>query len=71
MRNNPRDWRVEDLKVVADKLGIDHDQSGTSHVVFRHHKAGRLSVPVRRPVKPVYSRLFLELIGRVDGQNED
>jgi len=34
MRRNPRDWRIEDLKVVADRLGIDHDQHRTSHVVF-------------------------------------
>ncbi len=71
MKNNPRDWRIEDLKVLADRLGVDHDQSGTSHVVFRHPKAGRLSVPARRPIKPVYIRLFLELIERLGGPYED
>lgn len=65
MRGNPRDWRIEELKVVANSLGIDYDQGGTSHVVFRHSKAGRLSVPARRPIKPVYIRLFLELIDRL------
>lgn len=65
MRSNPRDWRIEDLKVVANSLGIDYDQGGTSHVVFRHPKGGRLSVPARRPIKPVYIRLFLELIDRL------
>ena len=57
MRRNPRDWRIEDLKVVARSLGIDHDQHGTSHVVFRHAAAGRLTVPARRPMKPVYIRV--------------
>jgi len=71
MRRNPRDWRIEDLKVVADRLGIDHDQHGTSHVVFRHAKAGRLSVPADRPIKPVYVRLFVELVDRAGDQNED
>jgi hypothetical protein len=71
MRRNPRDWRIEDLKVVADRLGIDHDQHGTSHVVFRHAKAGRLSVPANRPIKPVYVRLFVELIDRVGEPNEN
>ena len=28
MQPNPRDWRIDDLKVVADRLGIDHDQHG-------------------------------------------
>jgi hypothetical protein len=65
MRSNPRDWRIEDLKVVASSLGIDYDQGRTSHVVFRHPKGGRLSVPARRPIKPVYIRLFLELIDRL------
>ena len=71
MRRNPRDWRIEDLKVVADSLGIDHDQHGTSHVVFRHAKAGRLSVPAHRPIKPVYVRLFVDLVNKAGEQNED
>jgi hypothetical protein len=71
MRRNPHDWRIEDLKVVADRLGIDHDQHGTSHVVFRHAKAGRLSVPANRPIKPVYVRLFVELTDRAGEPNED
>lgn len=67
MRRNPRDWRIEDLKVLANQLGIDHDQGGTSHAVFRHPVAGRLSVPARRPVKPVYIRRFPDLIDRLGG----
>ena len=53
MRRNPRDWRIEDLIVVARSFDIDHDQHGTSHVIFRHATAGRLSVPAYRPVNPV------------------
>jgi len=45
MRRNPRDWRIEDLKVIARSLGIDHDQHGTSHVVFRHPAAGGFPFP--------------------------
>jgi len=71
MRRNPRGWRIEDLKVVADRLGIGHDQHGTSHVVFRHAKAGRLSVPAHRPIKPVYVRLFVDLADSAGEQNED
>jgi hypothetical protein len=65
MRRNPRDWRIEDLKVVALSLGIDHDQHGTSHMIFRHASAGRLSVPAHRPIKPVYVRLFVEFVDTV------
>jgi hypothetical protein len=35
MRHNPRDWRIEDLKVLADHYGVNQDQTG-SHVTFRH-----------------------------------
>jgi len=71
MKNNPPDWRIEDLKAVARGLGIDYDQGGTSHVVFRHPKAGRLSVRARRMIKPAYIRLFLGLIDRTGVPNED
>lgn len=67
MRANPRDWRIEDLKVVADKFSIDYRQHGTSHVVFRHPVAGVLTVPAARPIKPVYIRHFLALIAKVEG----
>ena len=47
MRNNPRDWWIEDLKTIADKVGLSYRQPGTSHVTFRA-KAGRmLTVPAK------------------------
>ena len=45
MRNNPRDWRIEDLKVVADRYSVEYRQHGTSHVVFVHKTAGLITVP--------------------------
>ena len=71
MRRNPRDWRIDDLKVIARAFEIDHDHYGTSHVVFRHPAAGRLSVPAHRPIKPVYVRLFVDFIGRRGEINEN
>ena len=62
MRNSPRDWRIEDLKTVADRLGMRYEQNGTSHVVFRTQAGSKLSVPADRPIKPVYIRKFLELV---------
>jgi len=61
MRNNPRDWRIEDLKTVAHLFGIEHRQHGTSYVAFRCN-AGMLSVPAARPIKPIYVRRFLALV---------
>jgi hypothetical protein len=58
MRNNPRDWRIEDLKAVAGHIGIAFRQHGTSHVGFRF-PAGTLPVPAARPIQPVYIRQFV------------
>jgi hypothetical protein len=66
MRNNPQDWRIEDLKVLANHLGINFRQQGTSHDTFRHEIAGVLSVPAARPIKPVYIRRFLALIDAME-----
>ena len=65
MRNNPTGWRIEDLKTVADRFNIEYRQSGTSHVTFRHPTGAKLTVPARRPIKPVYVKKFLELIDEV------
>ena len=65
MRRNPRDWRIEDLKSLADRYGILWDHEGTSHVVFRHPDGENLSVPASRPIKAPYLRKFVELVDRV------
>ena len=62
MKANPRDWRIEDLKVVADAHGIAYRQPGGSHVIFRHSAGAKLSVPARRPIKPVYIMKFVRLV---------
>jgi hypothetical protein len=71
MRRNPLDWRIEDLKTIANNKAIEHDQHGTSHVVFRHPTAGKLSVPAHRPIKPVYIRMFVDFVSRAGEENED
>ena len=68
MRANPRDWRIEDLKVVAAHYGIEHPQPGSSHVVFVHRTVGMLTVPAARPIKSVYIRRFVALIDKLEGQ---
>jgi hypothetical protein len=62
-RPNPRaDWRIEQLKAIADRFGVAHRQPGTSHVTFRPPRGEKLTVPAQRPIKPVYVRKFLALI---------
>jgi len=62
MRENPRDWRIESLKVVARAYDIVWRQRGSSHVVFVRPDGRTLPVPARRPIKPVYIRKFIQFV---------
>ncbi|MCH8489249.1 MAG: hypothetical protein LAT81_04875 [Oceanicaulis sp.] len=64
MAANPRnDWRIEQLVSVAEKIGLAvHPPKGGSHYVFSSDQVREthLTVPYKRPIKPVYVRLFAE-----------
>ena len=62
MRNNPQDWRIDDLKVLAKRIGISCRQPGTSHVTFRTNDGRKLTVPAKKPIKPIYIKQFVKLI---------
>jgi hypothetical protein len=68
MRNNPRDWRIEDLERIAKQFGIQTRKPGGSHVVFTHTNwIQMLCVPAHRPIKPIYIKKFLLLIDELVG----
>ena len=71
MRNNPRDWSIDDLKTLAGRHDIDWRQPGTSHVTFSRAGFAPLTVPAHKPIKPIYVLRFLDLIERVGGENGD
>lgn len=62
MQNNPQDWRIENLKTVANALNIEWRQRGTSHVVFVRADGRTLPVPARRPSKAIYVKKFVEFV---------
>jgi hypothetical protein len=67
MRNNPRDWRIDDLLSVAVHYGIEIRNHGGSHHVFSHPSIPEaVCVPAHRPIKPVYVRHFVALIDQLD-----
>jgi hypothetical protein len=71
MRNNPRDWRIETLESVAAAFGVRCRKPGGSHVVFEHPAViEALSVPARRPIKPIYVQRFVRLIDAVQGSDD-
>ena len=70
MRANPRDWRIEDLRTVARRYGVTWRQPGTSHVTFRAPNGAKVTVPARKPIKPVYVRQFVVLIESLGAERD-
>lgn len=67
MRANPRDWRIEDLESLAAHFEFSSRRPGGSHVIFTHPSVPEmLSVPARRPIKPVYVKRFIALMDQLD-----
>ncbi|MBF0131230.1 MAG: type II toxin-antitoxin system HicA family toxin [Magnetococcales bacterium] len=63
MRNNPRDWRIEDIQAIAQRYGMDIRNPRGSHVIVTHpHLTEALSIPAHKPVKPVYVRKLVAMI---------
>ena len=66
MRANPRDWRMDSLETVARRYGITVRKTGGSHFVFMHVDSDlAVTIPSRRPIKPVYVIQFLALLDDV------
>ncbi len=62
MKLNPRDWRIESVKTVAQTYGIEWRQKGTSHVVFIRSDGKTLPIPAHRPIKPIYIKKFIDFV---------
>ena len=72
MRRNPRDWRIEDLEALALRYGLEVRQPSGSHAVFFHEATGKqLSVPAKRPIKPIYITAFLALLDEIEIDDEE
>jgi hypothetical protein len=65
MRRDQSGWRIEDLQEAADQNAVAWRRPGRggSHVIFSASGVREIvSVPARRPIKPVYIKHFLALI---------
>jgi hypothetical protein len=65
MRKSPVGWRIEELQAVAEVNRVEWRRPGRggSHVIFSVPGVRQIvSVPARRPIKPVYIKQFLALI---------
>jgi len=70
MRENQTGWRIEDLQAVAEANRVEwrRPSRGGSHVIFGAPGVREIvSVPAKRPIKPVYIKQFVALIDAVGG----
>lgn len=67
MRQNPRDWRLEELITLAEHYGFGWMEGKGSHTKLYHPKLVEiLTVPAKRPIKPIYVKQLLMLIERLE-----
>jgi hypothetical protein len=72
MRRNPRDWRIDDLENIVRRFGLGVRKPSGSHAIFFHVATGKqLSVPAKRPIKPIYVEAFLSLLDEIGVSDEE
>lgn len=75
MALNPKgDWRIGDVEAVCRHFGVHckPPSGGGSHFTLSHPLAFEiLTIPARRPIKPVYIKQFVTYIRRVTGPAND
>ena len=70
MRRNPRgDWTIADVRVVCRRAGLEClPPSGGSHWKVTHPALRDvLTVPARRPIKPIYIRRLVKMVDEAGG----
>ena len=72
MHANPKDWKLATLESIATRFDIKIRKSGGSHVVFMHDCSSIvITVPAKRPIKPIYIQQFLALLNDIGVQNNE
>jgi predicted RNA binding protein YcfA (HicA-like mRNA interferase family) len=63
MRQNPKNWRIEQLEIVVKRFGVIVRRTSGSHVIFEHPKwTELLCIPAHRPIKAIYVKKLLKLL---------
>jgi hypothetical protein len=67
MRQNPRDWRIEDVVTLCDAYDIAcRPPAKGSHYKVKHGSRPHvLTIPAHRPIKPVYIGVLVALVDEV------
>lgn len=62
LQNNPKNVRLKTLQKLLESAGYKRYDSGSSHVVFRKVGCDIITIPFKRPIKPIYVHLVLEAL---------
>lgn len=75
MRRNPADdWTIQDIRKLCDGLGwqcLAPTGGGSHWKIVVPGSETILTVPARRPIKPIYIRKLLEFVKGAGDDNED
>lgn len=66
MSDNPRgDWRIEDIETLCRQVGvtISPPSGGSHYTVSSPYAEGALTVPFARPIKAIYIKKLVALVG--------
>lgn len=73
MRRNPHgDWTIKDVQSVCDDEGINctAPTRGDHYKISHSSQIEILTVPAKRPIKPVYIRRLLAFIDKIRENND-
>ena len=66
MKSNPRaDWTPANIRTLCKAYNLALRQWGTSHAVLTNDRGEHLTVPMRKPIKPLYIKRLVKLIEAV------
>ena len=66
MKNNPKgDFSINDVAAVARWAGVALEKPSSGSHFYLVHPEGSLSIPARRPIKPVYIKRFVSIISDI------
>jgi hypothetical protein len=71
MSANPKgDWRIEDIEIVCKRHGFVclAPRRGDHYKIAHPNYREIVTVPARRPIRPVYIRRFVALMRKVIGE---
>ena len=63
MQASPKgDWTPNDIRRLVRAHDLRLRQRGTSHAVITNSRGHHLTVPMHKPIKPIYIRRLITLI---------